>query len=186
MNSVLINKDTASRIINHGPVVMITAYDEENQRTTGMTCQWNMPLSRLSVAVKMGASSYTSKCILKTKKFVINVPTKEILESVRFFGKHHGNDVNKFEETGLHLKQCSTPSFGNLLITETVCQIELTLDRIIEETDGSKLLIGLVEACWADPKFFKDGSYTYTSKTEEKYLTLHHFGGDNFGISHPL
>ena len=72
----------ASRLINHGCTVIVTAFDTGNNRPTGMTAQWVMPLTKTSVCVKFGNLSHTGKLAVQNKKFVVNVPTKRILSDV--------------------------------------------------------------------------------------------------------
>ncbi|ELP85125.1 hypothetical protein EIN_080970 [Entamoeba invadens IP1] len=182
-----INTDATSRIINHGPVIIITAYDEENKRSTGMACQWNMPLSRFTAMVKFGPLSHTLQCVLKTNKFVINVPLKRSMADVITFGSKHGNEVDKFPLTNFHLLPCVSKEFEHpLRIEEAACCIEMTVERVTPFEDGSKLIVGKTVACSADPTFFKDSIYTCDKDTPDELLTLHHYGGNKFGVTRPL
>ena len=42
----------ASRLLNHGPTVMITSFDEQSQRRNIMAAAWSMPVASLSRALQ--------------------------------------------------------------------------------------------------------------------------------------
>ncbi|KAL7722488.1 Flavin reductase like domain-containing protein [Entamoeba marina] len=188
MNTSPIDKSFAIRLINHGCTVMMTAYDDENKRATGMTAQWSMPLNENTICIKFGAMSHTCKCLLQTKKFVLNIPVRGMLDQVKYFGSCHGNNVNKFKESSLHLKKCNTDSFGELVIDEAIGHVELELNKFIEFDDHSKLVFGNVVSCSVAPNYYNKSEccYTFSSNTPENDLTIHHYGSTNYGVSIPF
>ena len=179
----IIDNQFATKLIGYGPTIMITAYDEEKQHTTGMTCQWHMPIDENHIMVKMGCRSYTSKCMRKTNKFVINVPTTKIKEQMIFFGRNSGETIDKFKETNLHLEECSTEGFGKLIISECCCCIELELVKLIEDiSDHSYCVVGKVKSTKAKPSHFKDGEFKFSKSSPIEELPMHHYGADKFGV----
>ncbi|KAL7719813.1 Flavin reductase like domain-containing protein [Entamoeba marina] len=186
MNSVPVDKYHATKLLNHGCTIMVTAYDEENKRTTGMTSQWTMPFGYDTICIRFSPVSHTCKCLLQTKKFVVNVPVFRILDQVLYMGGSHGNEVNKFAGSKLHLKQCNTEGFGDLVIEEALGHVELELVSVTETEDTMKLVIGKIVSCSADPTIFnKEGNWLYDSKTPEDLLTVHHYGSGKFCTSRP-
>ncbi|MDD5085515.1 MAG: flavin reductase family protein, partial [Candidatus Omnitrophica bacterium] len=87
----------AGRLINGGPLVLITVSDGCNPNI--FTVAWHMPVSRkpLSVAISVGTSNYSHDIIRKTGEYVINVPTAIIIDKVVICGTTSGRSVNKFE-----------------------------------------------------------------------------------------
>ena len=177
-----IPKEHARKILSPGPVVMITAYDEENKRTTGMTCQWQMVVDDTHNVIKMGTNSHTLQCILKTKKYVINVPIRRYVDQVNFFGRNSGKTVNKFEQSCFHLEDCFTDGFGKLIIAESFASIEMIVDKLIPFEDNSYMIVGEVQAARAKKEFFDDGKFLFTRETDVNELPLHHYGGDKYGV----
>lgn len=70
---------------------------------SGMIAGWNTRCSADPplFAVSLSKKGHTHKLIRKNKEFVIALPNKELEEAVRFFGTTHGDEVDKFKETGL-------------------------------------------------------------------------------------
>ena len=159
---------------------MITSFDTDNNRPTGMTCQWQMTIDDTHNIVKMGTNSNTLQCVLKTRKYVINVPNKRMVKAVNFFGRNSGKTVDKFKETQLHLEKCYSEGFGELIISESFAAIEMEVEKLIECEDKSYLIVGKVLACRVRKEFFADGKFLFTKETESDEFPLHHYGGDKF------
>ena len=62
-----------------------------------------MPISFKPPLIVIGVSPrrYSHRLILETGEFVINIPTKDIVEQTVYCGTVSGRDHNKFKETGL-------------------------------------------------------------------------------------
>jgi flavin reductase (DIM6/NTAB) family NADH-FMN oxidoreductase RutF len=85
------------------PAALITAVDENgspNIITLGET--FNISISApviLGIAIRKQRYSHT--LISETREYVVNLPTRAILDKVWYCGRHSGRDVDKFEVTGL-------------------------------------------------------------------------------------
>jgi len=84
------------------PAALITSVDDEgkpNIATAGEV--FMMSLYPLVVAVGFRPATYTNGLISKTREFVVNLPSREILEAVDYCGCVSGREVDKFSSTGL-------------------------------------------------------------------------------------
>jgi len=90
------------RAIFPTPAALITSVDEEgrpNIATAGES--FMMSLYPLVVAVGFRPATYTNGLIHKTREFVVNLPSREILKAVDYCGSTSGRNVDKFKTTGL-------------------------------------------------------------------------------------
>lgn len=73
----------------------------------GMIAGWNMKCSvePALIAVSLSKKGYTQELIRQSREFVIAVPGKELEEPLLFFGSTHGNETDKFNETGIETEQ---------------------------------------------------------------------------------
>lgn len=84
------------------PAALITSTDDKgnpNIATAGEA--FMMSLYPLVVAVGFRPATYTNSLIHKTREFVVNLPSREILEAVDYCGSVSGRDIDKFKATGL-------------------------------------------------------------------------------------
>ncbi len=85
------------------PAALITSVDEDgnpNIITLGET--FNISISDpviLGIAIRKQRYSHT--LISKTREYVVNLPTKAILDKVWYCGRNSGRNVDKFKNTGL-------------------------------------------------------------------------------------
>ena len=84
------------------PVVLVTCIDEKGAADivtlawVGVACS-DPPI--LGMGIRPSRHSYS--LILRTKEFVVNIPTEDILKETDFCGMVSGKNVDKFSETGL-------------------------------------------------------------------------------------
>lgn len=66
----------ASCLLNHGPTVMITSFDEQSQRRNIMAAAWSMPVEfePPRVAIVVDKSTWTRELIEGNGKFGIVIP----------------------------------------------------------------------------------------------------------------
>ncbi|MFV2737478.1 flavin reductase family protein, partial [Escherichia coli] len=66
----------ASRLLNHGPTVLITSFDEQSQRRNIMAAAWSMPVEfePPRVAIVVDKSTWTRELIEHNGKFGIVIP----------------------------------------------------------------------------------------------------------------
>ena len=165
------------RIINHGPVVMVTS-QLTGSKPNILSVAWTTPLSQNPplVAISIAESHYSYQIINENGEFVINVPSTHLASQVLLCGQISGREVNKFEIS--HLTPIPSQKVGPPLINECIGHLEcIVVERI--QTGDHGLFIGKVVAASAEEKFFDDRWHF----GDGRYEALHHLGGNLFAIS---
>lgn len=85
------------------PALLLTVYDEQNNRSNIITIAWagNVCSEPPMVSVSIRPARYSNQLVKKEMEFVLNIPTKDLLEKVDFCGTVSGREVDKFKATGL-------------------------------------------------------------------------------------
>ena len=113
------------------PVVLVTCMDEKGAADivtlawVGVACS-DPPI--LGMGIRPSRHSYS--LISRTKEFVVNIPTKRILEQTDFCGMISGREVDKFFKTGLTPVKSS--KIGPPMIKECPVNMECILRRIVK------------------------------------------------------
>lgn len=174
MKKSKIKVDKAYRLINYGPVVLVTSAWKDKQNIA--TIAWCTPLS--SEPVLIGIAVYknhlTRKLISKGKEFAINIPSAELVEKVVNCGSVHGFQVDKFKK--FKLTPFSSSIIKPPLIAECFAHLECKLEKEVKVGDHF-LFVGKVVGAWADEKTVRADGIVDIKKVK----TLHHLGGDKFG-----
>ena len=78
------------RLINHGPVTLITSTGEN--RANVMAASWVVPVDfdPARVALVIGNESLTFENVMSSEEMVINVPTVDMIEAVHEAGNTSG------------------------------------------------------------------------------------------------
>jgi len=125
------------------------------------------------VAVSVGKSRHSHTLVEKSKEFVLNIPTRELLKEVDYCGSVSGRKVDKFKETGLTpqpAKEVSAP-----LIRECIGHLECRLSSSLSAGDHT-IFIGEVLRASADSSLFDD--YWVVDRAK----LIHHLGGDMYTL----
>jgi flavin reductase (DIM6/NTAB) family NADH-FMN oxidoreductase RutF len=151
-------------------VGLVTTIDRTGQPNVA-TFAWIMSTSHDPelIAVSVSEARYTHECL--ADEFVINLPTKELLEQVWTVGTMSGRDVNKFQVAGLTpipAVVVKPPRIAECL-THVECQIVDTV-----ETGDHTIFIGKVVAKSGDFDAIKDGILN------DHVEPLFHLGGTKF------
>ncbi len=163
----------ATRLINHGPTVLITSTFGEKNNV--MTAAWQMPVSfkPVLVAISIGHERYSHGLILKSREFVINIPHLKMMKEVLCCGTQSGKDMDKF--TVCKLTPVKAHKVEAPLIEECIGNIECKLYSIHEAGDHT-IFIGEVLAASVKEGVFDD----YLKVDLDQAKTLHHLGGQVF------
>ena len=164
----------AYRLIYPRPVVLVSCIDPETGKPNIITIAWAVPLSinPPMVGILVAPKRYSHELIERSKEFVINVPTMEILDKAIKCGKVSGRQHDKFSELGLTSKPgklIRTPS-----IEECVAHIECKLVNQVTIGDHT-LFIGGVVAAYVDESAFDGNSIEI-----ERVQNIFQVGGDVF------
>jgi len=116
-------------------------------RPSGMVAGWSMKCSAEPpfFAVSISKEGHTHKLIRESKEFVIAVPNKELEKEVVFFGSHHGNEVDKFRETGVETEKARFVK--SPLIKNATFNLECGLEKEVDSGDHL-IFIGRVLAAY--------------------------------------
>ncbi len=162
--------NAASTVFAPQLVGLVTTIDRAG-RPNVATFAWVMSTSHDPelIAVSVAEVRYTHECL--TDEFVVNLPTKELVEPVWTVGTLSGRDTNKFHVAGL----TPIPSIAVKppRIAECLTHIEC---RIVDkfETGDHTIFIGKVVAKSGDVDAVKDGILN------ENVEPLFHLGGTAF------
>ena len=75
-------KESIFHLVNEKCIVLVTVFDHDLNRPTGMSCQWIMPLDEVQLANVIGGQSYTGDLIEKDKHYVLNIVSVEYCKDV--------------------------------------------------------------------------------------------------------
>ena len=177
MNKKTIPLGEATRIINHGPCVLISAAD--NERDNLFTVAWNMPLKKSPalVAFESATSHFTFPLIEHSGEFCISVPTAAIAEQVLKAGRVSGAAIpDKFAAAGLTREP--SEKIRAPRVAEAAAHLECRVQKITV-FEGSALIIGEVLCAAADESSFSNGTWQF----DNGLRLLHHLGGSAFCVS---
>jgi flavin reductase (DIM6/NTAB) family NADH-FMN oxidoreductase RutF len=171
---VEVSLSRANRLINPGPVVLVTA--KYKGTVNVMTAAWTMPISRDPplVGIAIHHRNFTHDLIVKSEQFALNVPGRDLAEKVKLCGTLSGRDVDKFKEVSL------TPLTARVveapLVEECLGHLECTVVEAPSLGDHT-LFVGRVVAVWVEEGAFEE---TWLLEDEDA-KPLHHLGGTYYG-----
>jgi len=172
---VLIDIQDATRLINHGCVVLITSRSEE--KTNVMTLAWITPSSvhPPMLVVAISKKSLTEKLIKEKKEFVVNVPNAELIHKVIQCGKVSGREIDKIKNFGFHLKPATKVSTS--FIEECFAHLECKVEKWITSGDHTLFIANILSAS------IKKGLFEGVLQINLKEAkTIHHLGKNFFTL----
>jgi len=171
--------DHASRLVNHGPTVLIAT--EHRGRRNVMAAAWSMPVEFTPprIAVVVDKKTFTRELLQASGHFAIGLPCAALADLTYAVGSESGREVDKFARHGL--RAVPGPVLGLPLIEGCVAWLELR--RIPEpHTEAAyDTVFGEVVSAQADPRVFADGRWSFRDDNAELH-TLHHLGGGTFAV----
>lgn len=139
------------------PVVLVTMPGRPPNILTAAMCHvfsFDPPLVGVGVAPKR----YSYERMKEHKDFVVNIPTKDLLEQTLFCGTRSGREVDKFEATRLTpipAKEVEAP-----LIGECPVNLECRTTKIVETGDHT-WFIGQVLQVHKDVNYSREVALCY-------------------------
>lgn len=130
----LVSPDEAFQKFKPESCVFVISVDE-NGKPSGMIAGWNMRCSfdPPLFAVALQKRGHTHKLIQECKEFVIAVSNKQLEKEVKFFGSTHGNEVDKFKETGIKTEPAKF--VRPPLLRDATINFECKLEKEVEAGD---------------------------------------------------
>ena len=128
-------------------------------RPNVMTCAWATPVSEEPpiVIVCVAKDAYTAELIKQTKEFVINIPTKNLLNALWICGKSSGREDDKFAKA--KLKQDKSKSLKTPIIDGCIGYVECKLWKAIDAGE-CYAFFGKVVSAYADDKYLEKGLWS--------------------------
>lgn len=160
----------AARLIVSGPVGLVTSAYRGRFDVT--TISWMAPVSRdpVLVAIAVNPSTLCHDLIKRGGEYVINIPSRDVLNQVVTCGIDSGNNIDKFQTTGLAMVESQVvrpPS-----IEQCIGHLECAVVNAFQPGDHT-LFIGQVAYALAEQAAFEE-----TWRLEEADLKpLNHLGG---------
>jgi len=144
------------------PVMLVSASHEEKESIITLAWGGTMCSNPPIVGISIRKNRFSYNLIEKSKEFVINIPTSEMLDYVELCGTKSGLDTNKWGEcnfTKMRSQEVKTP-----FIKECPVSIECKLNQIIE-LGTHDLFLGEVVAVhineeWKNKKYPNMVTYT--------------------------
>jgi flavin reductase (DIM6/NTAB) family NADH-FMN oxidoreductase RutF len=169
----------ASRLVNHGPTVLV-ATEHEGRRNL-MAAAWSMPVEFTPprIAVVIDKKTYTRELLQASGRFAIGLPCPALADLTYAVGSESGRDIDKFARHGLHWQP--GPVLGLPLVAGCVAWLEL---RHIPEPHSEAAydtVFGEVVSAQADDRVFAAGHWSFRDDNADLH-TLHHLGGGLFAV----
>jgi len=168
----------ASRLINHGPTVLVTSAAGTHRNV--MAAAWSMPVEFTPprIAVVIDKNTFTRELIKTSGAFGICLPGTALVDLTYAVGSQSGRAVDKF---ALHHIQAITGPVLGVPLIEAGCAAWLECRWIPEPhtEDAYDTCFAEVVAAAADERIFTGGHWQFRSDTTE-LQTIHHLGGGNF------
>lgn len=168
----------ASRLINHGPTVLVTSTDGTHRNV--MAAAWSMPVEFTPprIAIVIDKKTFTRELVIASGGFGICIPGAALADLTYAVGSTSGRDHDKFIQHGIVAKP--GPVLGMPLI-ESGCAawLECRLIREPHTEDAYDTCFGEVVAAAADERIFTNGRWSVRDDNTDLH-TIHHLGGGNF------
>ena len=170
----------ASRLVNHGPTVLITSRSADGTRRNVMAAAWSMPVEFTPprIAVVIDKRTYTRELVADSGVFGICIPGVALCDITYAVGSESGREVDKFARYGIEARPGAT--LGVPLI-EAGCAAWLEC-RLIPEPhaqDAYDTCFGEVLSAAADARVFAQGRWSFRDDNTA-LQTIHHLGAGNF------
>ncbi len=176
MSKVDVELSRAYRLIEAGPVVLLTA--QYRGKKNVMPAAWVTPVSSNPplVVVAVYPGRYTHGLIQKSGQFALNIPPRPLAEQVKKAGEVTGEELDKFLTIGLtpyEGKQVNAP-----LIAECIGHLECGVIDTVHVGDHT-LFVAEVVGATAEEAAFNGETWTLV---DEAVKPLHHLGGNTFAM----
>jgi flavin reductase (DIM6/NTAB) family NADH-FMN oxidoreductase RutF len=169
----------ASRLVNHGPTVLIST--EHEGRRNLMAAAWSMPVEFTPprIAVVIDKKTYTRELLQASGRFAIGLPCAALADLTNAVGNESGREVDKFARHGL--RYTPGPVLGLPLVAGCVAWLELRHIPEAHSEDAYDTVFGEVVSAQADARVFAAGRWNFNDTNTDLH-TLHHLGSGVFAV----
>lgn len=170
----------ASRLINHGPTVLVTTRSRDGSRRNIMAAAWSMPVEFTPprIAIVIDKKTFTRELLVDSGAFGICIPGAQLIDMSYAVGGSTGREGDKFAQHGIDA--VPGPALG-VPVLEAGCAAWLECRWIPEAhtEDAYDTCFGEVLAAAADERVFQRGRWSF--RDDNRALqTIHHLGAGNF------
>ncbi|MEX3916949.1 flavin reductase family protein [Paraburkholderia sp. BR10872] len=168
----------ASRLINHGPTVLVTSSD--GKRRNVMAAAWSMPVEFTPprIAIVIDKRTFTRELINASGTFGVIIPGAAAIDLTYAVGSVSGRETDKFQR--FDIAAITGPKLGLPLLEAGCCawmECRLIPERHTE--DAYDTCFAEVIAAAAEPRVFRNGHWELDSRNADLH-TIHHLGAGNF------
>lgn len=168
----------ASRLLNHGPTVLVTSLHRGHANV--MAAAWSMPVEftppRIAVVIDKG--TYTRELVVASGAFGICIPGAALVDLTHAVGQASGRTVDKIARHGIRTRP--GPVLGVPLLEEGCAGwLECRLIRERHAEQAYDTWFAEVVAAAADDRIFAGGRWTFHDGNSD-LQTIHHLGGGIF------
>lgn len=173
----------ATRLINHGPTIMVTSRSKDGLQRNVMTAAWStlVEFDPPRLVVVINKEAYTRTLLEESGVFAVCVPTVSFIDQVYAVGGVSGRGIDKFSRFNIQTVQSAKL---DIPVIENGCVAWLEC-RLLPEPGPQErydTCFGEVVSAAADQRIFKDGLWNFTDQNKDLH-TIHHLGGGNFVLS---
>ena len=170
----------ASRLVNHGPTVLVTSRSADGKRRNVMAAAWSMPVEFTPprIAIVIDKHTFTRELVSDSGAFGICIPGVALVDLTYAVGSGTGREGDKFSRYGIDATP--GPALG-VPVIETGCAAWLEC-RLIPEAhsqDAYDTCFGEVLAAAADTRVFERGRWSFRDDNTA-FHSIHHLGAGNF------
>mgnify|MGYP006287458209 CR=1 FL=1 len=168
--------ESAHRMINHGPVVLVSTCDEGGKYNIAPIA-WSSPVHKTPprLLVVIGTRHKTYDNIKASKEFIVCVPHASQVNMVQKTGSVSGKEADKFEDMNIE-------AFTGKKVNAKVPQgcIGYLECRVVDSLEVGlvEIFVGEPVAAAADKEAFDERLHT----EKEAGKTLHHLGNRIFAV----
>lgn len=170
----------ASRLINHGPTVLVTSRSKDGARRNIMAAAWSMPVEFTPprIAIVIDKKTLTRELVSESGVFGVCIPGAGLADLTYAVGSHSGSEGDKFARW--RIDAVAGPALGVPLI-EHGCSawFECRLLPEAHTEEAYDTSFGEIVAAAADERVFQNGRWSF--RDDNRALqTIHHLGAGSF------
>ena len=188
MSMLPVNLSHASRLVNHGPTVLVSS--AHAGRRNLMSAAWSMPVEFTPprIAVVIDKSTFTRELIEASGYLALCLPCRAQVDLTWTVGSVSGRDEpiettgGKFAHYGIGYRD--GPLLGMPLVEGCIAWLEA---RVLPEAHAQQaydtFFVEVVGA-WADERVFQNGRWQLQDVPDD-LRPIHHLGSGVFSVSGP-
>lgn len=169
----------ASRLLNHGPTVLITSRSRDGAKRNVMAAAWSMPVEfsppRIAIVVDKGAHS--RQMIEESGAFGICVPAAMFIDATYAVGSVSGLMTTSSPASTSPRRRAPPAGAADRTGLRGVAGVPLITGK--RRAGKYDTCFGEVLSAAADERVFQQGRWNFTAANADLH-TIHHLGAGNF------